>query len=84
MNSNQTKTLVAIFTDPLSHSIKWADIESLFVSIGCTIVEGTGSRVRFRFGNEVEAFHRPHPAKEAMGYQVGTARKFLIRIGITP
>lgn len=84
MNSKQRKTLAAIFKVPVSGTIDWADIESLLVAAGCTIVEGSGSRVRFAFLNEVESFHRPHPEKEAKRYQVRAARAFLLRIGVTP
>ena len=58
--------------------------ESLLVAVGCQVVEGAGSRVRFAHGAEVEFFHRPHPAKEAKRYQVRAARAFLIRLGYEP
>lgn len=76
--------MAAVFSDPVSGTIAWADIESLLVGVGCTILEGNGSRVRFVFGIEIESFHRPHPAKEAKRYQVRAARDFLLRIGIKP
>ncbi|WP_426123549.1 type II toxin-antitoxin system HicA family toxin [Pararhizobium sp. PWRC1-1] len=84
MNSKQRKTLAAIFKEPASGTIDWADIESLLVAAGCTLIEGSGSRVRFTFSNEVESFHRPHPENEAKRYQVRAARGFLLRIGVTP
>lgn len=84
MNSKHRKTLAAIFKEPGSGTIDWADIESLLVAAGCTIIEGRGSRVRFVVSNEVESFHRPHPEKEARRYQVRAARAFLLRIGVTP
>ncbi len=83
MNGRQKKTLGAIFADPVSGTIDWKDIENLLVAVGCQVVEGSGSRVRFRFNAEVETFHRPHPAKEAKRYQVKAARDFLVRIGVT-
>lgn len=48
------------------------------------MVEGSGSRVRFVKDDEVETFHRPHPAKEAKRYQVRDARGYLIRLGVKP
>ncbi|WP_426236663.1 type II toxin-antitoxin system HicA family toxin [Pararhizobium sp. DWP1-1-3] len=84
MNSKQRKTLAAIFKEPVSGTIDWADIESLLVAAGCTLIEGSGSRVRFTLSSEVESFHRPHPEKEAKRYQVRAARGFLLRIGVTP
>lgn len=84
MNSKHRRVLNAIFTDPVSASIDWADIENLLIAVGCRTIEGNGSRVRFVFREEVESFHRPHPAKEAKRYQVRDARRFLVRIGVKP
>ncbi len=84
MNSKQRKVLAAVFADPVSGTLEWAAIENLLVSIGCEVIEGNGSRVRFALGAEAEAFHRPHPAKEAKRYQVRAARGFLTRIKVTP
>ncbi len=84
MNSKHRKTLEAVFTDPVSGTIAWADVEGLLVAVGAEVVEGRGSRVRFVLGEEVATFHRPHPAKEAKRYQVRDARDFLERIGVTP
>lgn len=84
MNSKQRKTLAAIFKDPVSGTIDWSAIENLLVAVGCRVIEGEGSRVRFVKDGEVESFHRPHPAKEAKRYQVRAARAYLIRLGIEP
>lgn len=84
MNSKQRKTLAAIFKDPVLGTIEWVAIESLLVALGCRIIEGNGSRVRFERDGEVESFHRPHPEKEAKRYQVRAARAFLIRLGVEP
>ncbi|NJO53902.1 MAG: type II toxin-antitoxin system HicA family toxin [Bacteroidales bacterium] len=84
MRYRQRRTLQAVFADPVSGTIAWDDIESLLVSVGCTVVEGNGSRVRFVHGQDVESFHRPHPDKEAKHYQVRAAREFLLRIGARP
>jgi hypothetical protein len=84
VNSKQRKTLRAIFAEPVSGKIEWAAIESLLKSIGCEVVEGSGSAVKFRQGKLIASFHRPHPEKEAKRYQVRDAREFLTKIGITP
>lgn len=84
MNSRQKKTLEAIFADPVSGTIEWKDVESLLVAIGCTVIEGSGSRVRFQYDEAIASFHRPHPAKEAKRYQIRDAREFLTQIGVTP
>jgi len=84
MNSKQRRTLATVFAEPTSASIDWADIESLLLAVGCRLVEGRGSRVRFVYGQLVASFHRPHPEKEAKRYQVRDARAFLTRIGVGP
>jgi hypothetical protein len=93
MNSKQRKTQEAIFSKPTLKNISWFDIESLFKAIGCTVVEGAGSRVSFRYTIEYEdrpdevvqwEFHRPHPGKEAKAYQVKKAEAFLTKIGQLP
>ncbi|MBB4000478.1 type II toxin-antitoxin system HicA family toxin [Aureimonas pseudogalii] len=84
MNSRQKKTLAVVFKDPVPGTLEWVDIEGLLVAVGCQIIEGNGSRVRFEKDGELESFHRPHPAKEAKRYQVRAARAFLIRLGIEP
>lgn len=84
MNSKHKKTMALIFKDPVSGTIEWAAVEGLLIAVGCEVIEGSGSRVRFVKDGEVETFHRPHPAKEAKRYQVRAARSFLERIGVKP
>ncbi len=84
MNSKQIKTLQRVFSDPVSSSIAWKDIESLLIAAGAEVMEGSGSRVRFVKSEIIATFHRPHPKKEAKPYQVKDARLFLIQIGVTP
>ena len=84
VNSKQKRTLAAIFADPVSPSIAWASLESLLVSIGCEIVEGRGSRVRFVKDGCIETFHCPHPEPSAKRYQIRDAREYLRRLGIEP
>ena len=84
MNNKHRKTLTTVFMDPVSGTMEWVAIEKLLIAAGASVIEGSGSRVRFVKNNEVETFHRPHPAKEAKRYQVRAARKFLEKIGVTP
>jgi len=84
MNSRQRKTLEAVFAEPVRPNIAWADIESLLVAVGCHVVEGSGSRVRFECKGIIAAFHRPHPAKEAKRYQVRDAREYLMKLEVKP
>ena len=84
MNSKQKRTLAAIFTDPISASIDWKDMESLFIALEAEVIEGNGSRVRFHKDGVIATFHRPHPSKEAKPYQVKNARAFLKQLGVEP
>lgn len=84
MQGKHRKTLIAVFTNPVSTSIEWRAIEALLKATGANVIEGSGSRVRFEKDGEIATFHRPHPAKEAKRYQVRDARDFLIRTGVTP
>jgi hypothetical protein len=84
MNSKQTKTLQAIFNDPINGNLEWSKIESLFISIGCRVIEAKGSGVTFEMEGIREYFHRPHPDKAALKYRIKAARSFLVKLGIYP
>ena len=84
MNSTQRKTLEAIFTTPTTKTLPFSEMEALFRSVGCEVIEGDGSRVAFRLRGARVAFHRPHPRKEAQEYQIRAARDFLEELGIRP
>ena len=82
MNSRHRKTFQAIFSDPVPRNLEWRKIEALFLAIGCELIEGSGSRVGFKFRGLRADFHRPHPGKEAKPYQVRAAREFLTRLEV--
>jgi hypothetical protein len=84
MNSRHRKTLEAIFAEPVSGTIEWRRIEALFISLGAEIVEGRGSRVTILLNGKRADFHRPHPGKEALRYQVKAARELLKKAGVAP
>ena len=84
VNKSHRKTLEAIFSQPVSGSVEWRRVESLFVALGAQTIEGSGSRVRFVLNGIIGTFHRPHPAKEAKPYQVRDARTFLENAGVKP
>ena len=84
MNASHRKTLEIVFADPVSKSLEWRRVEALLVSVGCRVIEGNGSRVRFEKDGVVATFHRPHPAKEAKAYQVRDARRYLEFLGVKP
>ncbi len=84
MNARQLRTLKAVFQQPTPAGLEWTAVEALLVAVGCTMVEGNGSRVRFVREGMIETFHRPHSAMEAKRYQVRAARDYLLRLGIEP
>ena len=82
LNSKQSRTLAAIFTDPVSPNIRWKDIENLFIALGATVTQGNGSRVRVSLNDIKWVFHEPHPEKTTKKAAVKSVREFLIRAGI--
>ena len=82
MNTKHRKTLAAVFSRPTSASIVFADIEALIKSLGGSVLEREGSRVRIELNGEQWRCHRPHPGKEAKRYQVEEARELLERAGV--
>lgn len=83
MNSANRQTFGAIFSKPVPKNIHFKAIEALLVALGCKVIEGDGSRVRFVKGDAVLALHRPHPGKEAKPYQVRDVLAFLKTLGAT-
>lgn len=84
LNRKQRKTLDAIFGEPVSAAIKWQDIETLLIALGCERKEGNGSRVRFRLDGVPLHIHRPHPAPNAKRHVVRSVRAFLEEVNIKP
>ena len=84
MNSKHRKTLATIFTDPMSGNLPWDRIEALLVSVGCQVIEGSGSSVTFEKNGRRTYFHRPHPQREALMYRVKAVREFLTKLEINP
>ena len=84
MRKKHTDTLNDIFRKPVLSSIKWSDIETLFISLGAQVTEGRGSRVRIFLNGKAATFHRPHPKKETDKGAVSSVRQFLKNAGINP
>ena len=82
LNSRQRRTLDAIFSG--ASNLRFSDIESLLLHIGCEVFEGAGSAVCFKLERRKLHFHRPHPDNEAKDYQVRDARRFLAAANVTP
>ena len=84
LSSTQQNTLRQVYSSPVPASLEWRKVESLLVALGCSVIEGRGSRVRFEKDGKVATFHRPHPNKEAKPYQVKDARAYLELLEIRP
>ena len=84
MNNRQLKTLTAIFSNPTPKTMAWADIEALLLAIGCEVIEGDGSRVRFIRDDIIGYFHRPHHKKEVAPYQIRDVKTYLTKLGVEP
>ncbi|KAB2875067.1 MAG: type II toxin-antitoxin system HicA family toxin [Bauldia sp.] len=82
MNARHRKTLKAIFTDPVSGSIKWRDVEALLLALGAEMSEGSGSRVRFTIAGQTLFLHRPHPSPDTKRWAIRGIREFLTNAGI--
>ncbi len=84
MRKKHADTLKAIFHTPVLSSVKWSDIESLFISLGGSVSEGRGSRVKILLNDCVAVFHRPHPQKETDKGALVSVRRFLEEAGVKP
>ncbi len=82
MNQKQRKILKSIFKNPIMATIRWDDIENLFIYLGADISEGRGSRVRIELNDEEAVFHRPHPHSETDRGAVKSVRRFLENAGV--
>lgn len=83
MNNKHRKILIAIFTDPIPVDILWVEIIKLFESLGATISQGRGSRVRVLLNGQKAVFHEPHPERVTDKGAVKSVREFLLNAGIT-
>ncbi len=84
MKRKHRKTLELILSRPIRGSIKWNDIEAMFVALGAEVSEREGSRVAVFLFNEVRVFHRPHPTPDTDKGAVSSIRKWLESHGVTP
>lgn len=84
MNKKQRKTYDAIFAAPIQRSILWNEVVSLIKSLGGTVAQGDGSRVRFDLKGTSLNIQSPHPQKEFKRSQVKAIREFLMGAGVEP
>jgi hypothetical protein len=84
MQRKHRATLEALFARPVSGTIRWSEIEALFVAMGAEVSERAGSRVGVFLFNEVRVFHRPHPSPMTDKGAVAGIRKWLESHGVRP
>ena len=65
---------------PTPADVRWAEIESLLVAMGVTLVEQAGSRVQLVKGSDSIVVHKPHPRPETRRDTVRDILKFIERI----
>ena len=84
MKRKHQKTLERVFARPTSGTIKWREIEALFVELGAEVSERAGSRIGVRLFGERRVFHRPHPSPNTDKGAVASIRKWLEKNGVKP
>lgn len=84
MQKKHRTTLDRIFARPVSGSIRWTDVEALFIALGAEVSEREGSRIGIFLFNEVRVFHRPHPSPDTDKGAIVSIRKWLESHGIKP
>lgn len=84
MQRKHRNTLEAIFSRPVSGTIRWQDIENLFLALGAKVLERAGSRIGVFLFGEVRVFHRPHPSPMTDKGAVASIRKWLESHGVKP
>jgi hypothetical protein len=82
VNRKQTKTLRAIFSDPIPADIAWRDNVSLLDALGATVSQGKGCRIRVLLHEQRAVFHEPHPERVTDKGAVKSGREFLLNSGI--
>ncbi len=84
MKRKHLATLEQIFVRPVSGSVRWKDVEALFVALGAEVSEREGSRLAVFLFGEVRVFHRPHPSPNTDKGALASIRKWLESHGVKP
>jgi hypothetical protein len=84
MKRKNSSTLEQIFARPVSGTIRWSDIEALFVGLGADASEREGSRISVVMFSEVRVFHHPHPSPRTDKGAVASVRNWLQANGVKP
>ena len=81
MKRKQTKTLDLIYSRPVNGSIKWRDIESLFLALGAEILEREGSRVAVILFDEVKENPTSADVEKCVAAAQGQGCELIIGLG---
>jgi len=84
MKRKHQKTLEQIYARPVSGTIRWSDIETLFRALGAEVSEREGSRVAVVLFGEVRVFHRPHPSPNTDKGAIASIRKWFEYYEVMP
>jgi len=84
MQKKHRATLLKIFHRPTLGTIKWRDIEALFLALGAEVEERSGSRIAVILHDSVQIFHRPHPSPDTNKGAVAAVKLFLTNHNIRP
>ncbi|MDF7676732.1 type II toxin-antitoxin system HicA family toxin [Neisseriaceae bacterium ESL0693] len=84
MKKKHHRTLKLIFSRPVSGSIKWVDIEALFIELGAVIEERAGSRVGVVLFGQVKVFHRLHPSPDTDKGAIASINYWFEENGVKP
>ena len=82
LSGKHRKILEQLLRKPTPRNINWYDVEVLLLACGAKLIEGAGSRVKFRIQAHSLVTHRQHPQKEAKPYQIRDAIEFLRAMGL--
>ena len=82
LGGKHRRTLDALFSEPVSGTIPWREIENLLQALGAELSEGRGSRVRIHLNGVKSVFHRPHPRNETGKGAIKSMRRFLLEAGV--
>ncbi len=84
MKRKHQRILERVFARPVSATIRWADIEALFLALGAEFMEREGSRIEVFLFERVRVFHRLHPSPDTNKGAVASIRKWLEENGVKP
>ncbi len=78
LSSRHQKTLDRIYETPTLANVRWSEVVSLLVALGCEVVPTRGSMylVSHRGGSRL-VLHRPHPGSECRRNLVERIREYL-------